>query len=163
MKKALIGFGIFLTTISVVAGGYVAPSARIMASAKTSCNAGKIYLDYKRGLMWQDSPYVDAEDGAYSRNRSLGKAGTFQHAIQYCQQLDYAGYSDWRLPTADELMDVHRDEGQHFTYVRDKDFWSSTPTTEGKYYVVYPADAYKYKRRKRQSNYIRCVRCVASR
>ena len=162
MKKAVIQFGMVMMTAYLTAGGNIVPSRHIpmMATPTLPCYTEKVYYDEKRGLMWQDAPYTDAEDGAYSRERSLGKAGTFQHAMLYCRQLNYAGYLDWRLPTADELMAVHKDPGQHFTYFRDKDFWTSTPTTGRKYYVVYPADAYKYKRRKRQSNYIRCVRCV---
>jgi len=104
--------------------------------------------------------YPNAEDGAYANNRSARKAGKWNHARKYCSRLNYAGYSDWRLPTSDELTAVHRIDGQVFRYSRDKDFWTSTPTTEGKYYVIYPADAYPFKRSKSQSNFIRCVRCT---
>jgi formylglycine-generating enzyme required for sulfatase activity len=110
--------------------------------------------------MWQDQKYTTAEDGAYANNRSVGKAGKWNHALKYCRKLNYAGYSDWRLPTSDELTQVHRLDGQVFSYFRDKDFWTSTPTTEGRYYVIYPADAYPYKRQKKESNFIRCVRCT---
>ncbi|SFV90323.1 hypothetical protein MNB_SV-4-357 [hydrothermal vent metagenome] len=58
-------------------------------------------------------------------------------------------------------MKIHHDAGQHFIHFRDRDFWSSTPAVEGKYYVVFPADAYRYARKAKESNYIRCVRCSA--
>ena len=160
MKKAVASLGICLATVCLFAGGDLAPVAPVSAPIKASCTTSKVYLDQDSGLMWQDAPFSDAEDSAYSQNRSFGKAGTLQHAIQYCKRLNYAGFADWRLPTADELMEIHHHSGQHFVNFRDRDFWSSTVTTEGKFYAVYPADAYRYKRSKHQSNYIRCVRCA---
>jgi len=162
MKKKVLGLGMICAVSFLVAGGISIPPASHVAKIKPSCSDDTVYVDRERKLMWQDARYTDAEDGAYAREKSFGKAGTLNHAINYCRTLDYAGYNDWRLPTVDELSDIHHDEGQHFKHFRDKDFWSSTPTTEGKYYVVYPADAYRYKRSPRQSNYIRCVRCNAS-
>jgi len=160
MKKRVIGLAAAAVVSLAIAGGDMMPSIPAVAEIEKPCNAGKVYVNHDTQLMWQDAPYTDAEDGAYHREHSVGKAGNWGHAMNYCRSLKYAGYTDWRLPTVDELMEVHRHEGQHFTYFRDKDFWTSTPTTEGRYYVVYPADAYKYKRSKRQSNYIRCVRCT---
>ena len=161
MKKTAISLGLLLATSFVLAGGNLSPVAPAVAEVGTPCKAEKVYVDPATNLMWQDAPYTDAEDGAYSREHSVGKAGNWGHAVNYCRRLNYAGYTDWRLPTADELMDIHHLDGQVFVNFRDKDFWTSTPTSDGKYYVVYPADAYKYKRSKRQSNYIRCVRCTA--
>jgi len=160
MKKAAIGMGILLATVLVTAGGDLAPAASTVAQITLPCNTDTVYVDRKSKLMWQDATYTDAEDGAYIRNRSFGKAGTEGYAVQYCQRLSYAGYSDWRLPTADELMAIHHDAGQHFQHFRDRDFWTSTPAVDGNYYTVFPADAYRYARNKRESNYIRCVRCT---
>jgi len=160
MKKAVLMLGLVLSTSLLMAGGNITPALPKVADIPDSCYADKTYLEEAAGLMWQDQKYTDAEDGAYANEHSLGKAGKWDHASNYCQRLNYAGYSDWRLPTSDELTHVHRLDGQVFKYFRDKDFWTSTPTTEGKYYVIYPADAYQYKRSKKQSNFIRCVRCI---
>lgn len=124
------------------------------------CNKNTVYTDEENGLMWQDEAYTDAEDGAYKNHKALGKAGGFQHAKSYCERLSYAGHSDWRLPTSDELMQVHRKPGQVFANFRGSDFWTSTPSKAGKFYVVFPADAYRYERKTKESYYIRCVRCV---
>lgn len=157
----MVGLGIIAGTVMVMAGGDLAPApAAVAPIKKAACQSNKIYFDRKTDLMWQDAPYTDAEDGAYVKNRSFGKAGTQRYAMQYCQRLAYAGYNDWRLPTSDELQVVHQYFGDTFEHERDRDFWTSTPTIEGKYYVVYPADAYRYKRNRNQSNYIRCVRCA---
>jgi hypothetical protein len=161
MKKQVIGMGIFVSAVLLFAGGDFVPATPAVAKIGAPCKAHEVYVDRDTDLMWQDAPYTAAEDGAYARNRSVAKAGSLNHAINYCRRLNYAGFTDWRLPTADELMQVHHHPGEDFINMRDKDFWSSTPTTDGKYYVVYPVDAYEYKRNKNQSNYVRCVRCAA--
>ena len=53
----------------------------------------KIVVDTLTGLQWQ---YADADiqDGG-----SFWKGG-----MDYCENLEYAGFSDWRLPNKDELM-----------------------------------------------------------
>jgi len=160
MKRLLLTLWLFLSTSLLMAGGDLTPVLPEVANIPNTCYEDKTYIQESAGLMWEDQKYTDAEDGAYANNRSVAKAGTWKHASSYCKRLNYAGYSNWRLPTSDELTAVHRLSGQVFKYFRDKDFWTSTPTTEGKYYVIYPADAYPYKRSKRQSNFIRCVRCT---
>ncbi|CAA6813024.1 MAG: Unknown protein [uncultured Sulfurovum sp.] len=131
-----------------------------ISNTAASCKVDKYFFEKDTKLMWQDQSYVDAEDGAYKRNHSVGKAGNWNHAVNYCRQLSYLGYSDWRLPTSDELTHVYGKDGELFTYGRGDDFWSSTPATDNRYYVVYPTDAQRYKRKMKQSNYVRCVRCV---
>jgi len=160
MKSALIAVGMAMSLGLLFAGGDVSTIAPI-SEPETNCYSDEVYIEPDTQLMWQDQKYTDKEDGAYKRNRSYGKAGIWKHAMNYCKRLDYAGYTDWRLPTSDELLHVHRIPGQVFKYYRDGDFWSSTPTVGGKYNVVYPADAYQYQRKPSQSNYIRCVRCTA--
>ena len=155
-----VGYLLFLSSLVVYAGGdnngYISSVADVSAQ---TCVKNKVYTEKDAQLMWQDEAYTDAEDGAYKRHQSVGKAGSWNHAMNYCTSLDYQGYSDWRLPTADELRHIHHKSGQAFTYHRTGDFWTSTPSVENKYYVVYPVDAFQYKRKKSQTNYIRCVRC----
>jgi len=163
MKKMGVLFGILMTTAMLIAGGNTTPTLSKVADVPVkSCKENKIYLERDVQLMWQDQMYTEAEVGAYKRHKSIGKAGTHGYATAYCSRLDYGGYTDWRLPTSDELTHVHYKKGQVFAYFRDSDFWSSTPTIEGKYYVVFPADAIRYVRSTKQSNFIRCVRCTAN-
>ncbi len=163
MKKYMISLGLLFASTLVMAGGNVATNLSPIAevSAQT-CKENKIYIEGDVQLMWQDQAYSESEYGAYKRHKSIGKAGTHRHARAYCSRLNYAGYGDWRLPSSDELTHVHYKKGQVFTYFRDNDFWSSTPATEGKYYVVFPADTIRYARSPRQSNFVRCVRCTAN-
>ena len=163
MRKIITTLWIFLSTVWLLAGGDVNPNLSEVAGIPNKvCKEKKIYIEKDVHLMWQDQAYVDAEDGAYKRNHSVAKAGTWGHAMNYCRKLNYAGYTDWRLPTSDELVHVHRKKGQVFSYYRSTDFWTSTPSTDSRYYTVYPADAYQYKRYKKETNYIRCVRCMGN-
>jgi hypothetical protein len=161
MKKTVMVLGMLLSTLGLVAGGNVTKTLPAIVEVPAVIGTeNKIYVEDNTQLMWQDQSYTEAENGAFKNQRSLGKAGSFTHAVSYCSRLHYAGYSDWRLPTSDELTHMHKKEGQVFYYFRDNDFWSSTPTTKNRYYVVFPADAYRYARPKRQSNFIRCVRNI---
>ena len=161
MKKSIIAAWMLVSTVLLIAGGNVTPKLSPVADIPAkACKTDKIYVEEDANLMWQDQAYVDAEDGAYKQKRSVGKAGKWKHAENYCRRLDYAGYADWRLPTSDELQHVHRKEGQVFAYFRGRDFWTSTPGVKGKYYAVYPVDAYRYEYKTKRSNYIRCVRCL---
>ncbi len=161
MKKTILCLGLCLSSLSLFAGGNVTHDLPDVADFEVkSCTVNTTYVEKDAGLMWQDQKYTNAEDGAYKREHSVAKAGTWGHAVNYCRSLNYGGYTDWRLPSADELTHLHRHEGQTFENYRDGDFWSSTPTTDVRYYVVMPADAYPYKRYKKESNYVRCVRCL---
>jgi hypothetical protein len=159
MKKTMLMS--LIASVAIIAGGNVASNLPAVAKVSSKkCHTDTTFVDERTGLMWQDAHYTPQEDGAFKNNKTIGKVGTQRHAAAYCRKLNYAGYSDWRLPTKEELMEVHRIFGQVFENSRDNDFWSATPAMGKKYYVVYPADAYPYERNRNQSNYIRCVRCV---
>ena len=51
----------------------------------------KTVTDDLTGLVWQKT-YVSGK--------------TWQQALEYCENLDYAGYSDWRLPNKNELASL---------------------------------------------------------
>ena len=54
---------------------------------------GEVVIDSSTGLMWQGIP--DADTG-------LDWKGLFSH----CENLDYAGYTDWRVPNKNELASL---------------------------------------------------------
>ncbi|MEA2047628.1 MAG: DUF1566 domain-containing protein [Campylobacterota bacterium] len=161
MKKLLILVSIIALSALASAGGNVSTKlSKVVEIPSKPCKSDKVYIEEDVALMWQDQSYTDAEDGASKQNRSIGKSGVWRHAEAYCRTLEYSGFSDWRLPTSDELQHVHRKRGQVFTYFRGTDFWTSTPAEKGRYYVVYPADAYIYAQKGKRTNYVRCVRCL---
>lgn len=161
MRKLFILTATLLSVTVLMAGGNTSPTLSPVVNVnKNLCDTDGVYIDREAKLIWQDAKYTDGEDGAFKRGGSVGKSGTHAYAMNYCSRLNYSGYSDWRLPTSDELMAVHKLKGQAFVNFRANTFWTSTPTTSNRYEVVFPADAYPYPRKVNNSNYIRCVRCL---
>jgi len=162
MKNKIVTLCLVLVSTFAMAGGDMVPSkSKSLDIPAKACKENRVYVEKATKLMWQDQAYTDTDDGAFKNEKSRGKAGNHRYAEQYCSRLNYAGYADWRLPTSDELSHVHNEIEQVFNYFRDGDFWTSTPAVSHKFYTVYPADAIQYARNQRQSNYIRCVRCMA--
>lgn len=162
----LVSLALALSVSLVSSGGLmdVEPYTSSMPSnctAKDGCYKNGVYLELDNELMWQDASYRDADDLAYVSEDSNCKAGSQSYAVDYCQTLVYNGYSDWRLPSSDEMMHVSR---KHNVFMdnRGADFWTSTKATKGRYFVVYTVDGYRFARNPAQSNYIRCVRCNAN-
>ena len=83
----------------------------------TQTIAGELVVnDLTTGLMWQ-------------KEYKTGK--TWQQALKYCEDLTYAGYSDWRLPNKNELVSLlnYDDTGapySDFPGMPRNYFWSSS-------------------------------------
>jgi len=57
--------------------------------------------DLATGLMWM------TYDSAYYSAGESGDAGMdWEESLQWCESLDFAGYSDWKLPDAKELQSI---------------------------------------------------------
>jgi len=104
--------------------------------------------DLKTGVTWPNPRFTDHGDGTVTDNltglewvkapHSLsGNSGTmtWSSAIDFCNRRTYAGYSDWRLPSRNELMSLidcgHHSptlpDGNPFSGVQiDDNYWSST-------------------------------------
>jgi len=98
-------------------------------------------------LIWQDNKEA----------RTIKK--DWKGAKNYCQNLSFIGYSDWRLPNIDELKNLykHKDKLKNYTYY---DYWSSTTYVNDHSYAWYirfnngvSTNSYKM-----LSKYVRCVR-----
>ncbi len=55
---------------------------------------GSVVVDHTTGLIWQDD-----------RDAVVAKK-TWYLAVDYCEELNLAGYDNWRLPTVKELMSI---------------------------------------------------------
>ena len=94
--------------------GVAWPNPRFTVQADTNC-----VLDNMTGLMW-------------ARNANLVGATNWSKAIIYCEDLNYGGQTDWRLPNRRELFSLIDDGngglpvGSPFTGVQSGYYWSST-------------------------------------
>ena len=90
-------------------------------------NGDGTITDTKRKLMWMSEDYVSLE-GHFIPNDSWNKA------IEWCEKKnkeEFAGHSDWRVPTVRELLTLARPASQRSFYKgffggsRTEYFWSS--------------------------------------
>jgi hypothetical protein len=91
MKQSFL-FLFFVVTIVVGAQS----SVQGQSSAHETLTRG-YWSDSSTGIMWA------AKDN--------GENVTWGNALKYCQNLNLAGYSDWRLPSIDELQGIYDDSG----------------------------------------------------
>ncbi|MBO7127288.1 DUF1566 domain-containing protein [bacterium] len=97
--------------------------APLFAAFNSSTVKGDIIVtDTETGLIWQRS-YVSEK--------------TWQQALAYCENLIYAGYSDWRLPNKNELASLvnygKNDPASNFPAMPSEYFWSSSTHNYNKY------------------------------
>ncbi|MFP3981344.1 MAG: DUF1566 domain-containing protein [Desulfobacterales bacterium] len=78
-------------------------------------NPEGVVRDTKTGLMWQllDTTLTRPE-----------KCMTYEKAREYVKNLSTGGYTDWRLPTADELAGIYKND-PFFPAMEEKWYWSS--------------------------------------
>ena len=113
-------------------------------------------------LMWQDGEEI--------------YQGTYDEAVKYCENLTFAGFEDWRLPTFNELLSITDDTrfepaiNESFkniayeTNVKGEkiydQYWSSTKYSYGSSNVRLVSfrfgDSYWFRISNR--NFVRCVR-----
>ena len=121
---------------------------------------GDVVIDKDRKLMWQD-------DKAVINNKM-----TWQQARKYCKNLNLAGFSDWRLPTIQELNTIIDSDrynpaiAKEFKNVRSKWYewyWTNTFCADNSYrawklnfYDGYDFNLYN----KNKNGYVRCVRKI---
>ena len=86
----------------------------------STTNSNVVVKDSATGLMWQ-------KDYVTSKN--------WQEALKYCEDLTYAGKSDWRLPNKNELAALLNFDNtsapySDFTDMPSKWFWTSTTSNK---------------------------------
>jgi hypothetical protein len=93
-------------------------------------NGDGTITDNATGLMWVKEP--GACGGAFGSPGSPSGM-TWNNAIDNCLSLDYAGYTDWRLPNIKELMSIAdyeklgvKIDETFFPDTQSLDYWTST-------------------------------------
>ncbi len=98
-----------------------------------------------RGDIWGGNDFVANHNGTVSDRNSMltwmqaddGKRRNWKAALAYCENLELAGQSDWRLPNVKELqsiIDYSKHDpaiNQRYFRQRDKDGWFWSSTTHG--------------------------------
>lgn len=124
---------------------------------------GLMVIDPSRGLMWQDDGYEDtAVDGVrYWSSTPNGKLREWQGAMEYCNDLTLGGYSDWRLPSLEELRGAYGIRHK-FRHVKPNRYWTATlKTLNLHWYVLFSNGKEDYNYAPWYTLYVRCVRDVA--
>ena len=84
----------------------------------STVSGDEIVTDSATGLIWQ-------------KGHAAGKR--WKEALEYCENLIYAGYSDWRLPNINELVSLanydKHSPSSDFPDIPHEYFWSSTTDT----------------------------------
>ncbi len=62
-------------------------------------------------LAGADTVFTDAETGLMWQTSDNGSDISWPAAKDYCEQLEYAGFTDWRMPTQGELATLYRVDG----------------------------------------------------
>ncbi len=80
----------------------------------------------------------DGDDGGRTNDYDGGSAGTYpdNSTVNYCHELVEGGYTDWRLPTTNELnaaYSVGTGAPLHFGFDVNRDFWSSSTHPSNEY------------------------------
>jgi hypothetical protein len=144
-------------------------------ASRNYTRSGDIVIDNVTGLQWQDNESITKQwltDENYNtcdnNNSSTACYDTSgDTATTYCESLTLGGYSDWRLPSIEELETLV-DDGRYnpavttkvFQHISSSNYWSST--TDAYYtsvaWYVYFFYGYSVGIRKTNNFYVRCVR-----
>ncbi len=132
-------------------------SSLLCVGAYADCkrNLNETVTCNKSKLMWQDD----------ERAKTVEK--TWKDAIKYCEDLNFAGYSDWRLPNKNELLSIV-DRSKYNPAINSAFknvttislYWSSTSYTDGTSNAWYVDFDYGYTNGSYKDNspHVRCVR-----
>ena len=117
-------------------------------------NSKEVVVDKIRNLMWQDDESV----------KNVKK--DWNGAIEYCKNLNFAGFDDWRLPSRMELLSitdktkVNPAMQDGFKNVVSGFYWSSSPavSVSSSAWYVYFGSGHEHTEHNSSSHYVRCVR-----
>ena len=142
MRKILLSLIIILVTSVAFAGEFIRDYAADTVTDSTN------------SLMWQDNAVV------------ASATYTWTEAIDYCENLDFAGQTDWQLPTINELRSIVDYDAYNLAIVSlflnaaTSLYWSSTTsaTNTSSAWSIHFNYGGGYGSSKTSNNYVRCVR-----
>ncbi len=149
--------------VRCVRSGQESTTAVRFARIKSASSSDYYVSDEATGLMWQgcSAPLTGESCSGTAENY------TWQEALDYCENLGFSGYGDWRLPNRRELLSIADDKD--VSLVIDE---TAFPNTAGFYFWTsssYAGNAslalsfhfaygYPYNAEKTNLYHVRCVR-----
>ena len=132
MRKIL-----FIFTLSIVVASANLMSDFSFGFGGDSDNVDKNFLrDNKKEVV------LDSKSKKIYYDSTPSKKMDFESAITYCKDMNYLGYSDWRLPNKDELKSLFELSRSHisikhaFQNIQKGIYWSSTKDRRNDAYYV---------------------------
>ena len=139
------------------------------------------WIDTDTGLMWEikteeniEHYYVWSKEEIQTALRPKNLTDDVKDTFSYAKKLNannHAGFSDWRVPTIEELQTLLREQENndyHIKYPLSKNtaisffsyYWSSTTNADGtgSAWIVGFRSGNQYDVHKTYSSYVRCVR-----
>lgn len=115
----------------------LSPNTKYYVKAFATNSKGTAYGEQKEFTTTTAAPTTFEYAGtAYYVHPEVGEM-TWQSAVDYCNNLTYAGYSDWYLPNKEELnaMYVYRNTIGGFHTTGNSSYWSSTNSDNNSSYA----------------------------
>lgn len=148
------------------AGAYYSPAtgfAKLMTtpgnctdSATPTCNNAADALTKQFATANSTTGGVSADDG-WANSVTQAAVG-IDVAAKWCRNLNYGGYTDWYLPSQNELTVLYVNSAAITGFESGGSYWSSTETTSTDAFYVSFSDGSFYYGTKTTSYYVRCVR-----
>ncbi len=77
-----------------------------------------IWIDPKTKMTWINLPISAQDKQNYDEDKEGGQVWNYNNAIKYCDELEFAGYSDWHLPTLTELSTLILKRKNQWLYIK---------------------------------------------
>lgn len=98
--------------------------------------------------------------GSKNTNTIVGAQGTGNYAAKICSDLVLGGYTDWYLPSLNELTKLYLNRNAIGGFATPKGYWSSSESTIDKAWIQYfsTTSNSQFNPEKNTSYYVRAVR-----
>ena len=119
------------------------------------------------GIRWDSNSSIGIETGATGTTIGTGKSNTEKiievqgagaYAAQLCDDLVLNGYSDWFLPSKDELNELYKNRVEIGGFSYTNTYWSSSETGNFGAWAHYFEDGYQFNASKISTCKVRAVR-----